>query len=95
VKKLVLATSLFILSSAPSLLVAGQITSECQSQAKEYAVEPELVSQYVKDCVTSMGGEAPASQATTDGADSASRSNPTDENTGSDPVELPGATAIQ
>lgn len=64
---------MFVLSSVPALLIAGEITTECQSQAKEYSVQPELVSQYVKDCVVSMGGEAPTPAQALGGADSSER----------------------
>ena len=68
-KYIVVTISLLVFSSVSPLLVAGQITSECQSQAKEYGVEPELVSQYVNDCVASMGGEVQPTVQAVGGAD--------------------------
>lgn len=94
-KKLVIATSAFISSLAPALLIGGQITTECQNQAKEYAVQPELVSQYVKDCIVSMGGEAPSAAQALGGADANDRSNSEGIADDSDAVTQPGATAIQ
>lgn len=72
-KTFVTVTSLFIFSIGSPLLVAGQITTDCQSQAKEYGVQPELVAQYVEDCVVSMGGEAAVPSQAIGSADSSSR----------------------
>ena len=95
-KKFVVTISLFIFSSASPFLVAGQITSECQSQANEYGVEPELVSQYVKDCVASMGGEEQRTAAqAVGGADGSARSDAEGVAEDLDGAQQSGVTAIQ
>lgn len=73
-KQVVIATSLFVFIVNSGGAIAGKVSTECQEQAKEYNIQAELVSQYVKDCIASMGGEVPSPGQALGGADSATRS---------------------